>query len=106
EESVVACAVAGYLIAHRRQFRARSDVESARIALRAVPLGAAVVVATATMVVELAHGHRPRPPVARGLVAVLERLVGMHGIAIVDTTDDVLAPVLLAVTFGLVLAVG
>ena len=66
-------------------------------------IGAACAALVGTITVELSSGMRKRPPVGRAFVAVVERLVGLHTIALPDRVGDFLDPALGAIGFGLAL---
>ena len=103
EEAALAALGAGLLIHNRSAFRVASDRGSARRAFVAPAIGAACAALVGTITVELSSGMHTRPPVGRALVAVVERLVGLHTIALTDRVGDFLDPALGAVGFGLAL---
>jgi lysylphosphatidylglycerol synthetase-like protein (DUF2156 family) len=108
EEVVVAAAVAGYLLVHRRAFRVGSDSGCARTGLVWAAGGAAVatVVGTAAAWLIKPYHHAPRLPLPRAALAVLERLVGLSSVDVANRLDEFLGPVLAAVGFGLVAVLG
>ena len=105
-QSAFALAVLGFLLVHRREFPAQSDRPSLRSAVVALVAGVVGITAVTTGLVELTLRFdldRPRIPLWRAGQAVLERLVGLRGVALPERLDDFLSPALLAV--GVALAV-
>ncbi|MHB8439873.1 MAG: phosphatidylglycerol lysyltransferase domain-containing protein [Acidimicrobiales bacterium] len=107
EESALAAAVLVLLLVYRDEFRAPADEPSTRSALWAIVIGIPGVAAIGTGAVELflavRHGHHPAVAPWRAAEAVVERMVGYHGVALPDRLDDFLSPTLL--TLGIALAV-
>ncbi|HEV7865811.1 MAG TPA: phosphatidylglycerol lysyltransferase domain-containing protein, partial [Acidimicrobiia bacterium] len=106
EEVVVAAAVAGYLLVHRRAFKVASDATSARAGLVWAAGGAVVATAVGTAAAWLIKTPTGRLPLDRAAFAALERLVGATSVPVAERLDDFLAPVLAAVGFGLVAVLG
>src|SRR5581483_5868257 len=106
EEVVVAGAVAGYLVKHRRAFRVPSCAASSRLGLVWAAVGAAVATAVGTAAAWLIKGPSGRLPLDRAALAALERLMGLSAVDVPHRLDDFLSPVLAAVGFGLVAVLG
>ncbi|HUI03974.1 MAG TPA: phosphatidylglycerol lysyltransferase domain-containing protein, partial [Acidimicrobiales bacterium] len=105
-QSGFALAVLGFLLVSRREFPAESDRPSLRSAVVALVAGVLGITVVTTALLELTlrfDFDRPHMPLWRAGQAVLERLVGLRGVALPDRLDDFLAPALLAV--GVALAV-
>jgi lysyl-tRNA synthetase class 2 len=102
EEASVALIVLGYLLLNRRAFCASADRPSLTRALSTLAFGgvAALFVGTVTALWIPDQSHMS---VSRAFVAIAERLVGLHDIAITGRRDRFLSPTLGAV--GLALAV-
>jgi lysylphosphatidylglycerol synthetase-like protein (DUF2156 family) len=99
EEATVDLIVLGYLFHHRAAFRARSDDEGVRSGL--LLLGAGLV--TAVVVALIAVEVRPDTmPIGQGLLAVLERLVGLTVTPLPTRLEPFLDPVLATVGFAIV----
>ncbi|MDR3649093.1 MAG: phosphatidylglycerol lysyltransferase domain-containing protein, partial [Acidimicrobiales bacterium] len=105
-ESLFSLAVLGFLVMNRQEFPAASDRPSLRSAVIALVGGVVGITVIVSALVELTlrfDHDRHRLPLWRAGQAVLERLVGMRGVALPDRLDDFLAPSLLAM--GVTLAV-
>lgn len=98
--AAIALAVAAYLGTQRAAFRGGAAPGGFRAALRTAVVGGLAVIVAATIAVEAVT--RPRIPLTSALAAVTGRLVGSHAIALPDTLNDFLSPVMLAVAAGLV----
>ncbi|HTZ10576.1 MAG TPA: phosphatidylglycerol lysyltransferase domain-containing protein, partial [Acidimicrobiales bacterium] len=104
--SLLAAAVLGFLVVNRREFPASSDRPALRSAAVALVGGVVGITVVTTGLVELTlrfDHDRPRLPLWRAGQAVLERLVGVHGVWLPDRLDDFLSPALLAVGIALAL---
>ncbi|MEY2417607.1 MAG: lysyl-tRNA synthetase, class [Actinomycetota bacterium] len=103
EEAAAAGVVAGYLIAHRAEFRARSRERAIRHGLR-VAAGAlgAVIVAVAVALEAITMAKGPRLTVPDAVLATLERLVGQSSVKLPDRVDDFVSPMLAAVALAFV----
>jgi lysyl-tRNA synthetase class 2 len=104
EQSLFAAAVLAFLVVNRRHFPAASDRPSLRSAAIALIGGVVGITLMASVVVEVTLRwdlDRPRIPLWRAGQAVVERLVGVHGVVLPDRLDDFLAPSLLAVGVSL-----
>ena len=106
EEAAIAALGAALLVHNRDAFRVASDRGSALRAFVAPAIGAAVATLVGTITVEVWSQSRTRPPVARAFVAVVERLAGLHTVALADRVGDFLDPALGAIGFGLTLGAG
>ncbi len=105
-ESLFSLAVLGFLVMNRQEFPAASDRPSLRSAVIALVGGVVGITVIVSALVELTlrfDHDRHRLPLWRAGQAVLERLVGIRGVALPDRLDDFLAPSLLAM--GVTLAV-
>ena len=103
EEAVAAALVAAYLVGHRDVFRTRTRTRAIRHGVRAA-LGsfvAVVVTVTATFEIITAAKHH-RITVPHALLATLERMIGLHTVAVPDRVDDFATPALIAVALGFV----
>jgi lysyl-tRNA synthetase class 2 len=106
EEVVVAAAVAGYLVIHRRAFRVASDASSARLGLLWAAAGAAIATAVGTAAAWLIKAPGGRLPLGRAALAAVGRLAGLSPVPVEHHLDDFLSPVLAAVGFGVVALLG
>jgi len=106
EEVVMATAVAGYLVIHRRAFRVASDAPSARLGLLWAAAGAAIATAVGTAAAWLIKTPTGRLPLQRAALAAVGRLVGLSPVPVEHHLDDFLSPVLAAVGFGVVAVLG
>ncbi|MBV9285771.1 MAG: DUF2156 domain-containing protein, partial [Acidimicrobiia bacterium] len=106
EETLVALAAAGYLLLHRRAFRAPSHPGSVRRAVAIVVVADVLAVVTAIAAVEVFHHHHRRLPLGRATVAVAERLVGITAVGIPGRLGRFLTPSLVGVALASVAAVG
>ncbi|MCU1462603.1 MAG: hypothetical protein JWO37_2678 [Acidimicrobiales bacterium] len=106
EDSLGTLAIVGYLWLNRRAFRARTDPPAVVRGLVTLVAGAAVAVISATAAVELVHRDQPRPPIGRAVLDVLSRMVGSSVYNVPGRVDGLMAPVLVALSVGLVLAAG
>jgi lysylphosphatidylglycerol synthetase-like protein (DUF2156 family) len=105
--SLFSLAVLAFLVVNRKQFPAASDRPSLRSAVIALVAGVVGITVLTTALVEITLRFdldRPRLPLWRAGQAVLERLVGLRGVALPDRLDDFLAPSLLAI--GVTMAAG
>jgi lysylphosphatidylglycerol synthetase-like protein (DUF2156 family) len=96
EETVVALALAGYLVAHRRDFAAEPSQPVGRTVVRL--LGAvAVISATSTVGLEVATAARvDRLPISVAFLAVVGRMVGIRTTSLPRRLDQFASPALLA----------
>ena len=103
--SVVAAALAVFLLLQRRLFLAASDRTSASTILPRL-LGIAVIaVVAASLGVEAAARHRHHlPNFGVVLMGCVERLVGQYSIVLPDRTTDFVDPVLLTIGVSIVIA--
>ena len=102
--SAVAGAVLALLLVYRREFRASSDLPSARSAALWLATGVVAITVVATAAAELVlHFNRDRPHLAVWWVAeaVVERLAGVQSTALPDSLNDFLAPSLMAIGFAI-----
>jgi lysylphosphatidylglycerol synthetase-like protein (DUF2156 family)/UDP-2,3-diacylglucosamine pyrophosphatase LpxH len=106
EEVVIATAVAGYLVIHRRAFPVASDASSARLGLLWAAAGAAVATAVGTAAAWLIKAPGGRLPLRRAALAAVGRLAGLSPVPVEHHLDDFLSPVLAAVGFGVVAVLG
>ena len=103
--SVIAAALATFLVLQRRHFLAASDRTSARSVLPRLGLIAVISVVAAALGVEAAARHRVvLPNFGVVLMACVERLVGQYNIYLPDQTTDFVDPVLLTVGISIVVA--
>jgi lysylphosphatidylglycerol synthetase-like protein (DUF2156 family) len=102
EEATVALIVLGYLLLNRRAFSAAADRPSLSRALSTLALGGVTALLTGTATA-LWIPDQSHMSVRRAFLAIAERLVGVHNIAITGRRDHFLSPTLAAV--GLALAV-
>ncbi|MCU1353905.1 MAG: hypothetical protein JWM05_3114 [Acidimicrobiales bacterium] len=104
-ESVIALAAASYLWFNRRHFRARVDEPSVVRGLLTVLVGAVLAV-VAGLAAVLTIGGSKRPAFGDAVLAVAQRLIGVHTIDLPSRVDRFLQPTLLATTLGLAVAAG
>jgi lysyl-tRNA synthetase class 2 len=100
----LAAAVLCLLLVFRNEFRAASDRPSLRSAGIALVAGVVGITVLTTVVVELTLRFdldRPQLTIWQCGRAVVERLVGLRGVALPDRLDDFLAPSLLTMGIGL-----
>lgn len=103
EEGATAAIVAVYLLAHRDAFRTKALPRAIRHGIRAALGGLAAVIVTVTAAIEIvteAMHHRITIP--RALLATVERLVGLHSVALPDRLDDFASPMLITVAVAFV----
>ena len=103
-QSLVAAAVLGFLTVNRREFRAASDRPALRSAVLALVVGVIGITVVTTVAVEVTlHVNRHLTPIPwwRAGQAVVERLIGLDGVALPDQLDDFLYPSLLAIGVSL-----
>jgi lysylphosphatidylglycerol synthetase-like protein (DUF2156 family) len=103
-EPVISALALGFLLRFRSAFGAAGDRSSIWRGLVAVGSGAAATLVIGVVAVEATA--RPRPPLARAALAVVERCVGLSGVPLPGRLDDFLLPVLPAITAALVLVAG
>jgi len=103
EEAVVAALIAGYLIVHRRHFRAPTEstelkrgVLTAALMLPLLSLGAAAVV-------EAVSSHAgERLSLVDAYRASVERMVAVHSVALPHRLDQFMSPALVVITVAVV----
>ena len=101
--SVVAAALAAFLVLQRRHFLAASDRTTARSVLpRLVVIAVIAVVAAAVGMEAGARHHYVLPNFGVLLMACVERLVGQYNIFLPDNATDFVDPVLLTIGISLV----
>jgi lysylphosphatidylglycerol synthetase-like protein (DUF2156 family) len=106
EQSLFAAGVLAFLVLYRREFPAASDRPSLRSAAIALVVGVVGITVLATVVVEITLRFdldKRGLPWWRAGQAVVERLVGLHGVRLPDRIDDFLSPSLAAI--GVAIAV-
>jgi lysylphosphatidylglycerol synthetase-like protein (DUF2156 family) len=104
EEAAMASVVAGYLVLHRSAFAARNDRAGVGQGLLRAMVALPITVAGAVAAIEIVtSAERPRIPLGRAALAVIERMAGVTSIVLPDRLDDFGAPALLAVSLGFVL---
>ena len=103
EEAALAAAVGGFLVRNRSSFCAAVDRPSRRVGLLTLVGGVGAVTVLATGAVEFVTATRrpSRLPLPKAAAAVVQRLVGVHSIAVPHRLDDFLTPTLVAVSIGL-----
>ena len=100
--SVVAAALASFLVVQRRYFLAASDRTTARSILPRLAVIAGVAVGAAATGIEAAsRGHYVLPNFGVVVMACLERLIGQYNIYLPDTSTDFADPVLLTIGVSL-----
>jgi len=104
EEAFLSALALAWLLRSGAAFRAPADRPSTRRGLGALAVAAAVTLVLGVVAVEMTA--RPRPSLARAVVAVMERTVGLSGVLLPDRVDDVLVVVLPAVAVVLTLVAG
>ena len=103
--SVIAAALAGFLVLQRRNFLAASDRTSASTILPRLGGVAVIAVIAAALGVEAAARHRyVLPNFAVVVMGCVERLVGQYNIYLPDQTTDFVDPVLLTIGISIVIA--
>jgi lysylphosphatidylglycerol synthetase-like protein (DUF2156 family) len=103
--SVMAAALATFLVLQRRNFLAASDRNSASTILPRLAGVAVIAVIAAALGVEAAARHRfVLPNFGVVVMACVERLVGQYNIFLPDATTDFVDPVLLTVGISIVIA--
>jgi len=103
-QSLVAAAVLGFLTVNRREFPAASDRPALRSAVVALVVGVIGITVVTTVAVEVTlHVNHHFMPISwwRAGQAVVERLVGLDGVALPDQLNDFLYPSLLAIGVSL-----
>jgi len=106
EQSLFAGGVLAFLLVYRREFPAASDRPSLRSAAVAFVVGVVGITALATILVEVTLRFdldQRGLPWWRAGQAVVERLIGLHGVRLPDRIDDFLSPSLAAI--GVTIAV-
>jgi lysylphosphatidylglycerol synthetase-like protein (DUF2156 family) len=95
--------VLGLLVAERDLFGAAADHASTRSALATLAIGATAAVLAAWAAAEVGGRwrHATLPSWPQVLLAVTERLGGLHAVALPDSVDDWVSPSMLAVGFAL-----
>jgi lysylphosphatidylglycerol synthetase-like protein (DUF2156 family) len=100
--SVVAAALAVFLVVQRRYFLAASDRTTARSILPRLLVIAVLAVAAAALGIEAAsHEHYVLPNFGVVVMACVERLIGQYNIFLPDNATDFADPVLLTVGLSL-----
>jgi lysylphosphatidylglycerol synthetase-like protein (DUF2156 family) len=103
--SIMAAALATFLVLQRRHFLAASDRNSASTILPRLAGVAVIAVMAAALGVEAAARHRfVLPNFGVVVLACVERLVGQYNIFLPDQTTDFVDPVLLTVGISIVIA--
>jgi lysylphosphatidylglycerol synthetase-like protein (DUF2156 family) len=102
EEAAVAAALAGWLVHHRRDFRAAVDRPSLRRGLLGVTAGGALAFTVGTIAARV-FGH---VGALTAMQAAGERLAGVTSTRLTDRVDDFLTPTLAATGFALLASLG
>ncbi len=103
--SIVAAALAAFLLLQRRLFLAASDRNSASTILPRLAGIAVIAVMAASLGLEAAAPHRyVLPNFGVVVMACVERLVGQYNIFLPDRTTDFVDPVLLTVGVSIIIA--
>ncbi len=103
EEASVGIIVLAYVALHPAAFRIRTQPRRLRAIFAPVATTVAVAFVSGVIAVQLPRTH---PTLARALLAVAERFIGLRTLHVAHRVDMFVTPVLVAITFGVFVAFG